>query len=87
MKAGQILATIHSHEVHDSRAELASAEQEVQRAQSAEALAGRQRDRAERLFKLTAISREQFENAEQELRNAETATRQAKSRLQKRGPI
>ena len=39
VKAGQILATIHSHEVHDSRAELASAEQEVERAQSAEALA------------------------------------------------
>ena len=38
----------------------------------------RQRDRAERLFKLTAISREQLENANQELRNAETATRQAK---------
>jgi membrane fusion protein, heavy metal efflux system len=78
VKAGQVLATIHSHEVHDSRAELASAEQEVERAQSAEALAVRQRDRAERLYKLTAISREQLENAEQELRNAETATRQAK---------
>jgi membrane fusion protein, heavy metal efflux system len=78
VKTGQILASVHSHEVHDSRAELASAEQEVQRAQAAETLAVRQRDRAERLLKLTAISREQFENAQQEVRNAETATRQAK---------
>jgi RND family efflux transporter MFP subunit len=78
VKAGQVLATLHSHEVHDSRAELASAEREVQRAQSAEALAVTQRDRAQRLFKLTAISREQLENAEQEVRNAEAATQQAK---------
>ncbi|HYP08735.1 MAG TPA: efflux RND transporter periplasmic adaptor subunit [Bryobacteraceae bacterium] len=78
VKEGQILATVHSHEVHDSRADLQSAEQEVQRAESAEALAVRQRDRAQRLFKLTAISREQLENAEQEVRNAEAATRNAK---------
>ena len=78
VRTGQVLATVHSHEVHDSRAELASAEREVQRAVSAEGLAVKQRDRAERLFKLAAISREQLENAEQEVRNAEAATQKAR---------
>lgn len=78
VKAGQVLASVHSHEVHDSRADMQSAEQEVKRAESAEALAIQQRDRAQRLFKLTAISREQLENVEQQVRNAEAATRSAR---------
>jgi membrane fusion protein, heavy metal efflux system len=83
VRAGQVLATVHSHDVHDSRAEYRKAEEEVKRAQSAEALSTRQRDRAQRLFDLKAVSREQLENAAQELRNAEAATRNAKVMLEK----
>ena len=82
-REGQVLATIHSHDVHDSRAQYRNAEEEVKRAQSAEDLATRQRDRAQRLFDLKAVSREQLENAGQELRNAEAATRNAKVLLEK----
>jgi cobalt-zinc-cadmium efflux system membrane fusion protein len=83
VRKGQSIADLHSHDVHDSRATYRSAQQEVARARSAEALAIRLRDRAKRLFDLSAMSREQLEAAEQELRNAEAATRTAEIAVEK----
>ena len=83
VRQGQSVAGLHSHDVHDSRATYRSAQQEVARAKSAEALAIRQRDRAKRLFDLTAMSREQLETAEQEVRNAAAATKTAEIAVEK----
>jgi RND family efflux transporter MFP subunit len=83
VREGQVLGRVHSHDVHDTRAEYRKAEEEVQRAEAAEAVAAQQRDRAQRLFDLKAVSREQLEDAGQALRNAQAATRSAKIAVQK----
>jgi cobalt-zinc-cadmium efflux system membrane fusion protein len=83
VREGQVLGRIHSHDVHDTRAEYRKAQEEVQRAEAAEAVAGQQRDRAQRLFDLKAVSREQLENAGQELRNAQAVTRNARVAVEK----
>jgi membrane fusion protein, heavy metal efflux system len=81
--AGQVLAQVHSHEVHDSRAEYKNALQEAARAQAVLAQADRTRERARRLFELKAGSREQLEHAELESRNAAAALEKAKTDAEK----
>lgn len=73
VREGQILARMHSHDIHDARAEYRKAVAEVARLKSAESYAIRTRDRARRLYELKAGSLEQVERAEAELRNAQTA--------------
>ncbi|MEN6607100.1 MAG: efflux RND transporter periplasmic adaptor subunit [Bryobacteraceae bacterium] len=68
----QILARMHSHDIHESRAEYRKAVAEVARLKNAESYALRVRDRAKRLLELKAASIEQVEHAETELRNAQT---------------
>jgi cobalt-zinc-cadmium efflux system membrane fusion protein len=72
---GQVLARMHSHEIHESRAAYTKAVADLSRLRSNESYARRVRDRAKRLYDLKAGSLEQLEHAEAELRNAETGTR------------
>lgn len=73
VKKEQVLAGLHSHEIHEARAEYRRAQQESVRLKSALAYAQKQRDRARRLYELKAASLEQLEHAETELKNAQTA--------------
>jgi cobalt-zinc-cadmium efflux system membrane fusion protein len=70
---GQVLARMHSHDVHEARAAYAMAVAEKSRLQSAESLAQINFDRMQRLYALRAASVEQTEQARQELVNAKTA--------------
>lgn len=75
--AGQVLARLHSHDVHEARAEYARANGELTRAKSALALAERMRDRARKLYDLKAGSLEQVERSEADLLAAQAAVRTA----------
>jgi cobalt-zinc-cadmium efflux system membrane fusion protein len=83
VKAGDVLARIHSHEVHDARATFKSADLELARAKMAEGYAQRLRDRAKRLFDLKAGSQQELDSAEAELRNAHAAVRDAEVKVSK----
>ncbi|MCW5980033.1 MAG: efflux RND transporter periplasmic adaptor subunit [Bryobacteraceae bacterium] len=73
VKEGDILARMHSHEIHEARAEYRRAVAELDRLKNALAFAQRQRDRMRRLYELKAASLQQVEQAETEFRNAEAA--------------
>lgn len=77
IREGQVLARMHSHDIHESRAEYQKAETELSRLKIAEAYALRVRDRAKRLYELKAGALEQVEHAEAELRNTQTAVANA----------
>ncbi|RZU43692.1 efflux RND transporter periplasmic adaptor subunit [Edaphobacter modestus] len=77
VKKGQVLARMHSHDVHEARAAYANALAERSRLQAAEALAQKNYDRSQRLYTLKAESVSQTEMAKQELVNAQSATREA----------
>jgi membrane fusion protein, heavy metal efflux system len=83
VRQGQVLARMHSHEVHDSRAEYRKAEEALRRARSHEAYTRRVRERQQKLFDLKAASRGDLELAEMELRSAETAVKSAEAELNK----
>jgi cobalt-zinc-cadmium efflux system membrane fusion protein len=74
---GQVLARMHSHDVHEARAAYANAVAERTRLQAAEALAQKNYDRSQRLYALKAESVSQTETAKQELVNALSATHEA----------
>ena len=76
VEAGQVLARMHSHEVHEGRAEYQKAVSELARLRASEAYLRGLRDRARRLLDLKAGSVEQVERAESELRNAQAAVTQ-----------
>jgi membrane fusion protein, heavy metal efflux system len=77
VKKGNVLARIHSHDIHESRAEYRKAKGEVTRLRAQGEYAARQRDRARRLFELKAGSQQQVESAEAELRNVQTSLQMA----------
>jgi membrane fusion protein, heavy metal efflux system len=77
VQKGQVLARMHSHDVHQVRAAYANALAERARLQSAESLAQRNYERSQRLYALKAESVSQVETAKQELVNAQSATREA----------
>jgi cobalt-zinc-cadmium efflux system membrane fusion protein len=79
VQPGQVLARIHSHDIHESRAEYQKAVAELNRANADLALATRTRDRARRLLDLKAGSVAELERAETEFKNAQSkvATAQA----------
>ena len=81
--ASQVLAQVHSHEVHDSRASYQSALRETERVQTVLTQAERSRDRARRLFELKAMSKEQLEHAELEYNNAAAVVEKAKVETEK----
>jgi membrane fusion protein, heavy metal efflux system len=73
VKKGQVLARIHSHELHDARAQYETSRSELNRLQAAAALAQRNYDRMETLLTLKAASIQQTEQARQDLLNAQIA--------------
>lgn len=75
---GQVLARMHSHDVHEAQASYAMAVGERNRQEAAAALAQTNYDRVQRLYALRAASVEQTEQARQELVNAKTALENAK---------
>jgi cobalt-zinc-cadmium efflux system membrane fusion protein len=77
VQKGQVLARMHSHDVHEARAAYANAVAERSRLQAAEALAQKNYDRSQRLYTLKAESVSQVETAKQELVNAQSATQEA----------
>ena len=73
VEKGQILARMHSHDIHEALAEYERSLAEQSRAKAAEDYARTVRDRAKRLYELKAGSLAQVEEAEVNLRNASTA--------------
>ena len=78
-----VLARLHSHDIHESRAEYRKAKAELTRLLAQKEYTSRQSDRARRLFELKAGSQQQVESAEAELRNVETALQAAQIELQR----
>ena len=78
VRQGQLLAEMHSHEVHDVRAELTKAQAELDRRRSELQFARKARDRTARLYQLKAASLEQLQRAEADLSVAEQAVISAK---------
>jgi cobalt-zinc-cadmium efflux system membrane fusion protein len=70
VQKGQVLARLHSHDIHESRSEYSKAKLELTRLETQRAFAQRNRDRIRRLLDLKAASQEQADNAENELKNA-----------------
>lgn len=83
VQANQVLARMHSHEVHEGRAEYRKAVNEVARAKAAESYARQVADRAKRLFNLKAGALEQVERAEADIRNAQASVEQAQAELER----
>lgn len=83
VKEGQTLAQLHSHDVHDSRADLAKAEAMLTQARTNLDLSVRARDRARRLLALKSVSQEQMDAAEASARNAQQAVSAAESEVDK----
>ncbi len=81
VEAGRPLARIHSHDVHDSRAQYRNAQTELMRAKANYQYSLKARDRAKRLYDLKAGSLEQTEHAEAMLRNADAATATAQNEV------
>ncbi len=70
---GQILARMHSHDIHESRAAYRRAAGEVVRLRSNFEFSRRTRDRTRRLYEMKAASFEQLDMAENALRNEQAA--------------
>ena len=83
VEEGQILARMYSHDIHESHAEHQRAVAEVDRLQSSLAYARAVRDRTQRLYDLKAAPLQQVEQAETELRNAETAVAHGQVELER----
>ncbi len=81
--AGQILARIHSHDVHETRAAYREATVELDRAKSAATYATQRRNRAKRLLELKAGSRQDLEAAESGLADAEAQVSKAQAEVRK----
>ncbi len=77
VQMGQVLAKMHSHDVHDTKALLRQARAERDRAQAALEFARRNEDRLRRLFDLKAVSQAQVEQARNDRQAAESAVRKA----------
>jgi membrane fusion protein, heavy metal efflux system len=83
ISAGQVVAQMHSHEVHEARSEYQRAKTDLAKAQSQRSFAERTRDRLKRLYDLKAASLEQTEQAESQLRDALSAVKNAEIELER----
>jgi cobalt-zinc-cadmium efflux system membrane fusion protein len=83
VREGQILARVHSHDVHDARAAYQTSRTDLSRAQSAAALAKTNYERTQRLYAIKAGSLGEVERARQELANADAAVRDEQIELEK----
>lgn len=89
VKAGQILARVHSHEVHDAGANLVQARAMLVRKQTEAAFARTNLDRAERLLQARALSlyerdrmRVEESSAREEVTHAEAELERARGHLE-----
>ncbi len=73
VERGQLLARLHSHEIHDAEAQFWQSRAELQRSQAELEYAQQAHKRASRLYELKAGSLQQVQEAEVKLRGAETA--------------
>ena len=80
---GKVLARMHSHDVHETRAAYDSALQEVQRQQQLVEYQRRMRDRIQRLLALKSASPQELEKAQSDLRSAEVSVRNAQISVNK----
>jgi membrane fusion protein, heavy metal efflux system len=78
VRKGAILARMHSHDVHETRAAYDTALADVKHQENNVDYARRMRDRMNRLFQLKSASRQEVEKAETDLRAAETGLTNAK---------
>ena len=83
IKAGQVVAQMHSHAVHDARADRRQAVAELEKLKVIAEQARRVRDRTRRLFELKAASKEQLEAAETQSRSSEFSVTNAEAEVQK----
>ncbi len=82
VRVGQVLARIHSHEVHETLAAYRTAQEEVHRQETALDYSTRMRDRMQRLFKLSFASVQEVERSEADLRTQSTNLANARIALQ-----
>ncbi|MBV9304979.1 MAG: efflux RND transporter periplasmic adaptor subunit [Acidobacteriaceae bacterium] len=83
VRRGTILARMHSHDVHETRAAYETALESVSRQQNAVAYAERMRDRMVRLYELKSASKQEVEKAEADLRSAQTDLANARIAVEK----
>ena len=83
VEAGQVLARMHTQEVHESRAVYRRALTEAARLRALETYHLRLRDRAKRLLEIKAGSLQELEHAESELRNARAALSEAEVEVER----
>jgi RND family efflux transporter MFP subunit len=72
VRRGMVLARMHSHDVHETRAAYETALEGVIRQKTMVAYDQRMRDRMMRLFDLKSASRQEVEKAESDLKSAQT---------------
>lgn len=80
---GDLLARMHSHDVHEARAAYQTSRSDLSRAQAAVALAQVNYNRAQRLYSLKAGSLSDMERAKQELANADAAVHDEQIEMEK----
>jgi membrane fusion protein, heavy metal efflux system len=83
VNSGQVLARMHSHEIHEARAMYRKALADLSSAKQNEAYATKARDREKRLYEMKAASLAQVENAENLLKAAQTATVNAEAEAER----
>lgn len=83
VQKGQVLARLHSHDIHESRSTFQKAKVELARLETQHGYAERNRDRIRRLLNLKAASQEQVEHAENEVKNALAGVDSARLEIQR----
>lgn len=83
VKKGQLLAQMHSHDIHESRALYKRAKADLARAEGVEQYQTGVRDRAKRLLDLRAGSVAQLEQTETELKNSQTEVHNAEIEVER----
>ncbi|MEZ5351763.1 MAG: efflux RND transporter periplasmic adaptor subunit [Bryobacteraceae bacterium] len=81
--AGQTLAYLHTHDVHEARADYQKAKSEMTRLRSQEAHAIRVRDRARKLYELKAGSLEALEHAEVDVKDVQQRIVQSEAEIER----
>jgi membrane fusion protein, heavy metal efflux system len=85
VEKGKLLARLHSHEVHDARAEYAKANSELQRREIERDYSKNARDRAAKLYQLKAASLEHVQRSEADLKAAEIGIKSAQAEINRIG--
>lgn len=83
VRRGAVLARMHSHDVHETRAAYETALEAVSRQQNSVAYQERMRDRMIRLYGLKSASKQEVEKAEADLRSAQTDLANARIAVEK----